>query len=211
MSLEILTRMSLETLTVPIHAGATAELPVNVRLFVGAIAGFGAAALATLGLERLDDGEEALSVLVASATGTTPESVTPRSTSLFLYTVGMILGLLYEGVVITYETVWAPTTAFWGVVGPAQITAATVVALGTYVAVTSLVGPLSRYSENDGSRTGGSRTDGSLTDGSRTDESGTREPYDTPRTRTWLALSLTFGLALVVLVPVTVLLVPGAH
>lgn len=180
--------MSFEIFTVPLHAGATADLPVNVRLFVAAIAGFGAAAFATLGLDRFDDGDAALAVLVASVTGKPAGSVTPRSTSLFVYALGMILGMVFEGVVIVVETFWSPSADVGSIagVGLAEVAAAAAVALALYASITYLAVP--RYTE-----------------------AGTADTPEHPRRRTWLALSATFGLALAILVPVAFLLLTGGH
>lgn len=173
------------TVPIPIHAGGTAQLPVNVRLLVAAIGGLGAASLATIALDRIDGGDTALSVLVATATGTDCEDVTPRSRSLFVYALGMLLGLVFEGVVVTYETIGSPVVTFGGIVGLAEGTAAAVVALLTYSAVAYVVVP--RYS------------------------SSRDNPPELGR-RAWLALSVSFGLALGVMVPVAfVHLLPGGH
>lgn len=173
------------TVHVPIHTGGTAQLPVNVRLLVAAIGGLGAASVATIALDRIDGGDTALSVLVATATGTDCEDVTPRSRSLFVYALGMLLGLVFEGVVVSYEMVGSPVATFGGFVGLAEVTAAAVIALLTYSAVTHGVVP--RYA------------------------SSRDIPPELGR-RAWLALSVSFGLALVVMVPVAfVLLLPGAH
>lgn len=176
--------MTVEIFTVPIHAGGTAQLPINVRLFVAAIAGLGAAAVATIAVDRFDGGNAALTELVAAATGTTSGDVTQRSRTLFVYAIGMILGLAFEGVVVIYEMTGSPAASLAGIVGGAEVTAAAVVAIVTYASVTYVIVPRS---------------------------SANRETHGAPIRRTSLALSVTFGLALVVMVPVAFLLLPGAH
>lgn len=178
--------MTVEIFTVPIHAGGTAQLPINVRLFVAAIAGLGAAAVATTAVDRFDGGNAALTELVAAATGTTSGDVTPPSRTLFVYAIGMILGLVFEGVVVLYEMTGSPAASLAGIVGAAEVSAAAVVAVVTYASTAHAIVPRSRSSES-------------------------RDTRGEPLRRAWLALSVTFGLALVVMVPVAFLLVPGTH
>lgn len=177
--------MTVEIFAVPIHAGGSAELPINVRLFVGAIAGFGAAALAIIALDRIEGGDAALTELVAAAMGTTTGDVTQRSRALFVYAIGMTLGLVFEGVVVLYEMTGSPAASLAGIVGAAEVSAAAVVAVVTYASIAHVI--------------------------VRSRSAASPEPREAPIRRTCLALSITFGLALVVMVPVAFLLLPGAH
>lgn len=176
--------MSLEVPTVIPHAGSATRLPVNVRLFVAALAGFGAAALTAVGVDRLDEGATTLTFLVAAVTGATPEDVTPRSRTLFTYALGMVLGLLFEGFVVGYEAVRPAIVRFVDVLSLADVAAAAVVVLVMYAPVAYLVFP--RY----------------------------RETCEVPQKalrRTWLAVSVTYAVSLLVVVPLAYLLLPVAN
>lgn len=175
--------MSLEIPTALLHVGGTTSLPVNVRLFVAALAGFGAASLATVGVGWLDEWGTALTCLVASVTGDTPANVTPRSRNLFMYTLGMVFGMLFEGFIIGYEAMRPVIVRFVGIVSLSDVVAAAVVALLMYAPVAYLVFP--RYLEQQDFRPQASR-------------------------RAWLAGSVVYGVALLVVVPVAYLIVPVA-
>lgn len=175
--------MPFEFPTIISHVGSATRLPVNIRLFVAALAGLGAAALTAISVEWLDEGETTLAFLVAATVGSTPEEITPRSRSLFLYTLGLLLGMLFEGIIIGYEAIRPVIVRFVGIVSLSDIVAAVVVTLLMYATVAYLVFP--RYRGTDA------------------------PPLEVLR-RTWLALSVTYGVALLVLVPVAYLVVPVA-
>jgi len=175
--------MLFEIPTVLLHAGSTANLPVNIRLFVAALAGFGAASLTAVSIGWLDEGGTALACLVAYTTGVPPANVTPRSRSLFIYTLGMVLGMLFEGFVIGYETMRPVIVRFVGIVSLSDIVAAAAVALLMYAPVAYLVFP--RYRERQELRVKAIR-------------------------RAWLAASVVYGVSLLVVVPVAYLILPVA-
>lgn len=175
--------MSLEIPTVLLHVGSATSLPVNVRLFVAALAGFGAASLATVGVGWLDECETAITCLVASVTRDTPANVTPRSRNLFMYTLGMVFGMLFEGFVIGYEAMRPVIVQFVGIVSLSDVVATAAVALLMYAPVAYLVFP--RYRERQDLQLQATR-------------------------RAWLAVSTVYGVALLAVVPVAYLILPVA-
>lgn len=138
--------MLFEYLGIIPHAGHTTRLPVSLRLFVAALAGFGAAALTAIVVDWLDEGETTLTLLVAATTGGTPREITSRSRSHFMYTLGMVLGILFEGLLIGYEPIQPAVVRFVDILSLSDVVAAAVVAIVMYVPVVYLVFPRYRGS-----------------------------------------------------------------
>lgn len=177
--------MQPELPTIVAHAGGGTELPVNLRLFVAALAGFAAAALTAIALDRLEAGDRALDVVIATTMGGEPGEITRLTRRLFLYSSGMVLGLLFQVVVIVSEAVAPVDLSIVGSLTLSDVTAAGVVALVCYVAVAHLVFP--RYRRGKTSSTDAGRN---------------------ALRRTWLVVSTVYGVALLVALPVLYLVVP---
>jgi hypothetical protein len=80
-------------------------LPLEVRLAVAVVAGFGATAIMTIAMDALPEGDVPPYVAAAALFGQSPGSVSKRQADAAHYAAGMLAGVLYELVVSGIDTV----------------------------------------------------------------------------------------------------------
>lgn len=164
------------------HVGGGAGLPVPVRLFVAALAGFGAAVLTLLAAERRENIFIAVTHAVGVVAGGSPAEVSPRDRTLSVYAGGMVFGLVFEIFLLGYESVRPLAVIFGGVLYLADLIAAVAVVLVMYLSVISLVWPRCNSGNDTISWTGFNRA--------------------------WFALSVIYGIALLAVLPAVYFMLP---
>lgn len=164
-------------------------LPVEVRLAVAVVAGFGATAITTIAMDALPEGEVPPYVAAAALFRQSPGSVSKRQADAAHYAAGMLAGVLYELVVSGIDTVQAVGQRLILLGTPTPLTvsdplAAVVVVAFLYVFFARIVFP--RFGER------------------------IYEDADLRRTvrRDWLVSATVYGVSLLVVVPVLYAFLP---
>lgn len=170
-------------------AHLAASLPVEVRLAVAVVAGFGATAIMTIAMDALPEGDVPPYVAAAALFSQSPGSVSKRQADAAHYAAGMLAGVLYELVVSGIDTVQAVGQRLILLGTPTPLTlsdplAAVVVVGFLYVFFARIVFP--RFGERIYEDTGLRRT----------------------VRRDWLVSASVYGVSLLVVVPVLYAFLP---